>query len=88
MEWQITMYHIKPIEWKQSDMAANWFSARTGFGTLCVRSRGQWEWEVALLGDTEFIGGPCESIEDGKAKAEAYFFERLMTVLEPCGGQL
>lgn len=71
------LYRIKPLEWEDFDGIE--FSAHTVFGWWFVRQRRK-GWFVALP-DARPIN--CDSPEDGKAKAEAHYRERLMAALEP-----
>ena len=72
------MYTIKPIAW-ECISEYRWV-ADTVVGRLAVRSSGnrtQW-----YLCDSGLIHD-CDSIDDGKAKAEAYYRERLLPALVP-----
>jgi hypothetical protein len=64
-------YRIKPLEWLHYDCGA---TVDTIFGPLTTS---------ACFWSTARSHGKCDSIEDGKAKAEAHYRERLLVALEP-----
>ena len=79
------LYRIKPLEWTQSCktwwLTSGGWCASTVVGTFMV-----WEYEPgqvrwAIHEERGYF--TCDSIEDGKAKAEAYYRERLLATLEP-----
>ena len=75
----MTAYQIKPLEWEEGNGGKNW-QAETPFMRLTVWEYGEYcWWAIDLLGPAK----PCYSIEDGKAKAEAYYRERLLAALVP-----
>lgn len=75
-------YRIKALEWAKSrddDCLEVWL-ADVPFIRLEVyhqKRGGFFRWGFATWDK------PCASLEDGKAKAEAYFRERLITALDP-----
>lgn len=68
------LYTIEPLEWKIDGTEA--FS-RTGISVYLGKVDDEWHW----CGD--FLpGGPCASLADGQAQAEACWQARLAGVLE------
>jgi hypothetical protein len=71
-------YAIRPLKW--SDAQHEYSEAKSLIGWLYVRrvsDRLTWSHPAGQ----QF--GLCDSIEDGKAKAEDYYREMLMAALEP-----
>ena len=74
----MTLYTILPLKWVR--ISDDRWVADSPVGRFVVRFNGcGWEWYV--IGQT--VSVDCDSIDDGKAKAEAYYRERLMGALEP-----
>ena len=75
----MTAYTIRPLEWlnarhsyyAEAKSLLGWFHIRESSAGLI------WECPNCMA------RGKCESIDDGKAKAEAYYRERLLTALVP-----
>lgn len=72
-------FRIKPLEWKAE---RNGIQARTPFHTYRVfcNIQGQHWWRVVGSGIDPI---PCASLEDGKAKCEADWIERISAALLP-----
>ena len=86
----MTAYTIKPLRWDWDSRSPGWDSvtghwkAKTPVGDFSVWPSGigsRWRLEG------EF-SRPCESIDDGKAKAEAYYRERLLPALVPVSASI
>jgi hypothetical protein len=72
-------YTIKPLVWEESNGGKNWH-AMSPYEKFSVWEYGEYcWWAIDMLGPSR----PCYSIDDGKAKAEAHYRERLMQALEP-----
>lgn len=76
-------YTIKPLAWEQCKVYGD-LIAKTVLGSCEVSKRysGTLRWAAPGRGYE-----PCSSIEDGKAKAEAYYRERLMEALEEANSE-
>jgi hypothetical protein len=68
-------YRVKPLEWEKK---SNGFWADTIIGRFGVGADAT-GWLYVTAGRLE----RCDGIEDGKAKAEAHYRERLLVALEP-----
>jgi hypothetical protein len=67
------MFTIKPLEWVDD-------CAISILGTYYVwKSTKGWRWQCRKQSTFEV----CESLDDGKSKAEAHYRERLMQALAP-----
>ena len=78
-------YRIKPLEWEAS-RDSDWFTADTVFCSFHVqRVDDAWEWRYCIDEYHDEGSEQCESLEDGKQKAEAFYMKRLMPALEPIG---
>lgn len=83
------LFAIKPLRWTEwSNSNGSWAEAPDEvFGRFLVSHDGEGGWfDVAC--DYFLTKEPCESVEDGKAKAEAWRLERLLHALvkvEPAG---
>lgn len=73
-------YTIKPLEWKRQKSDVWCTDTVFGLMTVCCRGAGVSYWEYHF-GDDDAAYHRCDSIEDGKAKAEAFYRERLLTAL-------
>ena len=70
-------YRIKPLTWVRID--DNVWTANTVLGRIDLwETEGEWVLDVPKA-DRIFR---CRSLEDGKAKAEAYYRERILPALE------
>lgn len=83
------LFSIKPLEWNQIRTDAHedgeWWTASTVFGSFDVeRDTGLrcYRWRYCIDEYYDEDSHDCESIEDGKRAAEAYFRERLLPALE------
>lgn len=81
-------YTIKPLEWKgETDTFGDErYTAETCFATFNVYKNAddpqwRWDWCISEYHDEGYCD--CESLEDGKQKAEAYWISRIMPALEP-----
>lgn len=83
----MTTYTIKPLVWKKATDDVTLYlesvvCAVTVIGQLHVWSEPnspcRFRWSI-----TGGLSHDCDSIEDGKAKAEKYYIERLMAALTP-----
>lgn len=75
------LYRIKPLVWRTHATFSH--TCATIFGDLAVSClTGHWYWELIVANETQ-AWKTCTSLEDGKAKAEAYYRKRLMQALVP-----
>lgn len=91
----MSTFTIKPPEWTYSkceggddDPPQHTWMCNTALGSLVVRTdfddESKWVWSSCFAEYYDETGPTdCDSAEDGKAKAWAYFVERLMPALEP-----
>lgn len=78
----MTAYTIKPLEWRLGETVPEWWTAETILCHFAVfRIGDRWKWKA--IGLPQSFTEPCESFDDGKAKAEAYYRERLLPALVP-----
>jgi len=77
-------YRIKPLKWEidyqRTECESHGADALDWSFEVC-RHDGVWDWGWYLGGSYE-LGKPCDSLEDGKAKAEAFYRVRLLEGLE------
>jgi hypothetical protein len=76
-------YTIKPLEWRNeagllTECVFGWMAVRS-HGKNCVKRH----WLHCFHDDDGLVIEECESYEDGKAKAEAFYLSRLMPALQP-----
>lgn len=78
------LFSIKPLEWRQTGslFMRPSFQAESLIGVLTVGEIEPGEFVAFTPGGNLLTG---ESLEDGKAKAEAYYRACLMTALHPEG---
>jgi DNA-directed RNA polymerase subunit RPC12/RpoP len=80
-----SVYRIRPLEWTFYEHIQRW-DAETIFCTLYVESNedGTFSWRFCV--DEFYDEGQesCESFDDGKLCAEAWYLARLMPALESC----
>lgn len=79
-------YTIRPLEWDDKELIEEFdsISAPTCFGNYRVeKTEDGFRWSYCF--DEYYDEGysECDSAEDGKAKAEAHWFERLSGCLLP-----
>jgi hypothetical protein len=77
-------YRIKPLEWKDSPLVSQCYGP---FGLkfwVLAGDGGFYQVCLAILGNDEYeiFEDDCDSREDGKAKAEAYYLSHVLTALE------
>lgn len=91
------LYRIKPLEWEGNDPKLEGDKVRvtTIFGSMYVGytmlpHEGEyylpgehWVWGYCFDEYYDEAEHDCDSLEDGKAKAEAHYRERLLAALEP-----
>lgn len=75
-----TLHTIKPLEWSTDSYDGVW--SITGLRTYFVNPLKPEGYEWGFYAGGEFIGEPCDSIEDGKAQAEAHYRAQLLKCLE------
>jgi hypothetical protein len=81
------MYRIRPLEWRlTTDCNDNdhWHAA-TVFGGMAVyrEQHSGWGWGYCFEEYYDEAIHCCESAEDGKQQAEAFYLSRLLPALEP-----
>jgi len=84
-------YRIKPLEWEQrGSPTPHWpdmYEARVPGGKYSIQQlpSGEWwvTWEMGFVEDGEMA---CVSLEDGKAKADTHWRDRLAAFLEEVEG--
>jgi hypothetical protein len=71
------LYKVKPLVWVE-DADGLWLAkaAGTTYSVWTICGRTSWDW-------TESAVQRCDSVEDGKAKAEQHHRERIAAALEP-----
>lgn len=75
----MTTYTMKSLEWRESD--PGFWQADSIFGDFAVGELGK---QVRVWVDAKDVRSlRSDSIDDGKAKAEAYYRERLLPALVP-----
>ena len=83
------LYRIKPLEWHDSNRE-NWqYSSTTtvlgGMKVEFVTSYGPpgfWRWGYCFDEYYDEDVNDCDSLEDGKAKAEEFYLSRILSALE------
>lgn len=79
-------YTVKPLEWEShvDDNGNDRWLAGTVCGLMRVRRKQYTGWEWSYCFDEYYDKGTrhCDSAEDGKRQAEAYYLERLLPALE------
>ena len=73
------LYRIRALKWTTAS-SDSYAEAKTLIGWLYVEI---WPDRKRWTCPANSARGDCDSIEDGKAKAEAYYRERLLAALEP-----
>jgi hypothetical protein len=78
------MYRIRPLDWKLFHSPNEHWSAFSVFGTIEVgiKDNDDFYWKYCFDEFYDEKTSFCESIPDGKAKAEAFYLERLLPALE------
>lgn len=80
-------YAVKPLVWaSHKDHDGNdYWHADTVFGGLSVERKqyAGWEWSYCFGEYHDEDSHACDSAEDGKRQAEAYYLSRLLPALEP-----
>lgn len=71
-------YRIKPLEWEPTGVGDN-CQAWTAFGYIHIQLFGE-RWYIIHCART--VTDYYDSLEDGKAKAEVWFHERILPALE------
>lgn len=80
-------YAIKPLEWiKTIHNSGKW--TQTVFGKMSVieDDGGDWRWSWCFDEFYDYGSEECEGIEDGIAKAETFYLERIKQALLEVGG--
>ena len=76
-------YRVRPLEWEPGPYTVQGsFKADTIFGLIVVARQGNSFWW-----DAGVRAYSCESLEDGKAAAEAWYLEKLEAALEEVEGE-
>lgn len=81
-------YTVLPLEWKRSANPEypNWYTASTIFGDITIDCDDD-TWHYRYCFDEYYDEGraTCDSFEDAKEKAEAFYLRRLLPALEKAG---
>lgn len=74
----MTLYRIKPLEWKR-EKRASWSALAPGdeFPYRVIREDGKFQWRSQVSCDWH----PCDSLAHGKQLAEAHYVSRLLPAL-------
>jgi hypothetical protein len=82
------LYRIAPLDWRcirpAGDPDGDWWTVETVFGSMSVEcDNGRFLWRYCFDEYYDEDSHTCESLEAGKAEAEAYYRERLLPALLP-----
>lgn len=85
------LFRIAPLEWRCHRPAGHadgeWWSADTVFGSIDVEDfYGRFRWRYCVDEYYDEGSEECENVEDGKAKAEAWYHGRLKPALTQADG--
>lgn len=81
------LYRIKPLEWEKVDHdypdICELYEAHTAICKFDIEKWASGDWAYRYCFDEYYDdgGGPCKSLEDGKAKCEKIWIDRLKKCL-------
>lgn len=78
------VYRIKPLAWIEGERDGNaWATAGTVFNAVHVeQDGGEYRWRYCVDEYYDEGGEGCDSIADGKARAETWYLGRILPALE------
>lgn len=81
----VQTYTVKPLAWASLTDEGDYWRAETVFGPVEVYRSNAGGWHWFRQSDEDYPADamlPCDSAEDGKWQAEAYYLSRLLPALE------